>query len=126
MSQDHEDYELGRNVTHLFKSASKRETSVISVRLSGEEIKRLEELGRDNGKTVSQVIRDAIASYRVQRPEIVIGLSNGSTVIIGEPAEASGNARYEVVSSPPNRVSSKRRIRSNRRPRRTPPIAAGS
>ena len=96
MSNEHEEYELGRNVTHLFKSKSRKETSVISVRLTGEEIKRLEEIGRENEKTVSQVIRDAIAAYRVQRPETVVGLWNGSSITVGETAEVSSNAHSVV------------------------------
>lgn len=97
-------YELGQDVTHLATAGKRKETSVISVRLSGEEIKRLEELGRENGKTISQIIRDAIASYRVQRPEMVIGLWDGSTVTVGESEVASSSARSEVVHSTSNRI----------------------
>ena len=94
-------YELGRDVTHLVASGNKKETSVISVRLTINEIKRLEKIGRESDKTVSQVIRYAIAAYRIHRPETVVGLWNGSAVTVGEPEEASGNARCEVNYSDP-------------------------
>ncbi len=102
-------YELGRDVTHLVASGNKKETSVISVRLTINEIKRLEKIGRESDKTVSQVIRDAIAAYRIHRPETVVGLWNGSTITIGETVEVSSNARCEVVLSDSNRAPQKRR-----------------
>ena len=96
MSSEHEEVELGKNVSNLFRSKTRRETSVISVRLTGDEIKRLESIGRYSDKTVSQVIRDAISAYRVQGPETVVGLWNGLTVAVGDTQEASGNAQCEV------------------------------
>ena len=56
--------ELGENVTHLFKSDERKSTAILPVRLEHEEIARMERIGRDSGKTVFQVIRDAIAAYQ--------------------------------------------------------------
>ena len=58
-----EEFELGRNVTNLAKARGKKVTAVISVRLDMTDVGRLEELAGDSGKTVSQVVRDAIAAY---------------------------------------------------------------
>ena len=92
-------YELGRDATHLATASRKKETSVISVRLSNSEIARVEGIGRENGKIVSQVIRDAIAAYRAQGPRMVVGMWNGITVSMGEPQMVSGNACCDVVFS---------------------------
>ena len=92
--------ELGENVTHLATTSRKKDTSVVSVRLSGDDITRLENIARENGKTVSQIIRDAIASYRTHSPTMVVGLWNGSTVTVGQPDEISSSARCEVTYPP--------------------------
>ena len=66
MNDRYEECELGEDVTHLFKS-DKRTVSV-SVILDADDIAWLEKIGRENEKTVAQVIRDAIAAYRVEQP----------------------------------------------------------
>ena len=66
MNDRYEECELGEDVTHLFKS-DKRTVS-ISVGLDADDIAWLEKIGRGSGKTVAQVIRDAIAAYRVEQP----------------------------------------------------------
>ena len=59
--------ELGRNVTHLAKPDGRPGKAIVSVNLDYDDIVRLEEIGRGSGKTVTQVIRDAIAAYRVEK-----------------------------------------------------------
>ena len=54
MTTRDEEYQLGRDVTHLAKANDKRGTAVISVRLGATDIARLEGIGRESGKTVSQ------------------------------------------------------------------------
>jgi len=66
MNDRYEECELGEDVTHLFKSD--KGTVSVSVILDADDIAWLEKVGRANGKTVAQVIRDAIASYRVEQP----------------------------------------------------------
>ena len=68
MNDYDEQDELGRNVTHLFKSDLSDSVAVVSVRLDHSEVARLEKIGRETGKTVFQVIQDAIAAYQVEEP----------------------------------------------------------
>ena len=66
MNDRYEECELGANVTHLFKSDERKANAIISVSLEYDDIAHLEKIGGENGKTVAQVIRDAIAAYRVE------------------------------------------------------------
>lgn len=59
--------ELGRNVTHLAKP-DRPGKAIVSVSLDTSDIARLEAIGRESGKLVTEVIRDAIAAYRVEQP----------------------------------------------------------
>lgn len=59
--------ELGANVTHLAKS-DKKAVAIVRVRLDAKDIARLEAIGRESGKLVTEVIRDAIAAYRAEQP----------------------------------------------------------
>ena len=68
MNDYDEQDELGRNVTHLFKSDKRDGTAIVSVKLNYDDIARLEAIGRESGKLVTEVIRDAIATYRVEQP----------------------------------------------------------
>ena len=101
MTTGDEEYQLGRDVTHLAKANDNRGTAVISVRLGATDIARLEGIGRESGKTVSQVVRDAIAAYRVKRPALIVGFWSGSTVTLGEPEEFSGTVGWDVSYSDP-------------------------
>lgn len=89
MTNRNEDDELGRNITDVATTGNKRETSVISVRLTAAEITRLEGIGRESGKTVSQVVRDAIAGYQVKKSTMVVSMWSGSTITVGEIEEVS-------------------------------------
>lgn len=60
--------ELGRNVTHLAKPEGQPGNAIVSVSLDHSEIARLEGIGRKNGKTITQVIQDAIAAYQAEKP----------------------------------------------------------
>lgn len=91
MTSKDEEYELGKNITPLATTGTKRETAVISVRLITGDIARLEAIGRETGKTVSQVVRDAIAAYQVTYPTMVVSVWSGSKVTVGHPDEVSGN-----------------------------------
>ena len=64
MNDRYEECELGADVTHLFKSKERRAGVTISVGLEAEDLAWLEGIGRESGKTVAQVIREAIAAYR--------------------------------------------------------------
>ena len=96
---DYEEYELGRDVTHLATSGRKKDTCIISVRMAGSEIAKLEGIGRESGKTVAQVVRDAVAAYQVNRPMLMAD-ANGVTVSIGLHRNASHNALRQVTLFP--------------------------
>jgi len=91
MTSREQEYELGKNITPLATKGTKRETAVISVRLTTGDIARLEAIGRETGKTVSQVVRDAIAAYQVTYPTMVVSVWSGSKVTVGDAYEDSGN-----------------------------------
>lgn len=74
MNDYDEQDELGRNVTHLFKSDKRDGTAIVSVKLNYDDIARLEAIGRESGKLVTEVIRDAIAAYRVEQPAAPVEL----------------------------------------------------
>ena len=65
MNDRYEECELGEDVTHLFKSD--KTTVSVSVVLDAGDIAWLEKIGKANGKTVAQVIRDAITAYQVEQ-----------------------------------------------------------
>ena len=58
MSQQH-DYILGRDVTEQAKARESRGTVVVSFRISGDEFDALSDSADGQGKTVSQVAREA-------------------------------------------------------------------
>lgn len=74
MNDYDEQDELGRNVTHLFKSDKRDGTAIVSVKLNYDDIARLEAIGRESGKLVTEVIRDAIAAYLVEQPAAPVEL----------------------------------------------------
>lgn len=79
-----DEYELEQDVTPIAAGGEKKPTAVVSVRMTAGEIAQLERIGRESGKTVSQVIRDAVAAYRAHRPLLVID-ANGVTIATGQP-----------------------------------------
>ncbi len=81
---NHDDCILGKDVTNAAQAKGQRGTTVISVRLSTDEVARLEQIGRLSGKTISQIVRDAILAYELRQHEVTWSLPNGSVVSIGE------------------------------------------
>ena len=90
---------LGENVTQFAKAKSGKGTAVISVRLSTDDISRLETVGRASGKTVSQVVRDAIAAYEVRNHHLVVHVWSGSEM-------GTGDVRLRTRSASPDMISS--------------------
>ena len=98
MKERDEGYELGRDVTRLALAGGTRGNSaVLSVRLPASEIARLEKIGQESGKTLSQVVRDAVSVYRVQKPTAAIVLGNGVAFSMGKLDGVSVNAPREAV-----------------------------
>ena len=86
------EYILGENVTDLFLSKKPRETVVVSVRLPITDFKRLDKVINDSGKSLSQVVREAIALYteqstnRLSPPQFGMSLqpSEGGAFSVGQ------------------------------------------
>ena len=58
-----DDYTLGQEVTQMALGKKARETVVVSVRVSMEDFARLEKISIKAGKSISQVVREAVAKY---------------------------------------------------------------
>ena len=58
-----QEYSLGEEVTELAQSKKQQDTVVVSVRVSQNEFKRLEEMANQKGKSMSQIVRDAVSAY---------------------------------------------------------------
>lgn len=91
------DFELGRDVTAQAKTEGKRETVVLSIRVTGEELRRLETLARGSGKSVSQVAREALTAYtptasgsHATSVLTIAFSSTDSTARYGSPPQATG------------------------------------
>ena len=70
MNKNDEEVVLGKDVTQLFQAKTRKDTAVVSVRLSWDDIKSLEAIGSQEEKTISQVIRESISGYLNQpKPE---------------------------------------------------------
>ena len=95
---------LGDNVSQAARGKDRRDTTVISVRLSNDEVARLERLGLASGKTVSQIVRDAISAYEVRQHHVLVALPNGSVVAYG--AAQYGTFGYSSSEQePPDDIS---------------------
>ena len=95
---DYEDVVLGENVTKYAKAKAGKGTTVISVRLGTEEIARLEALGQTTGKTVSQVVREAIAAFEILNHRLVVHLWTGTEMGIGDIRLATRRASPDRMS----------------------------
>lgn len=61
--EDDGEYELGDDVTSLAAGKSAHPTAVLVVRLSLDELSRVESMSRETGETPSQMVREALANY---------------------------------------------------------------
>ena len=67
MSTDTEygdEYVLGEDVTDVALGKRRKETVVVSVRLTAEEFSRVERICDKTGRSMSQTIRDALTAYQ--------------------------------------------------------------
>ena len=79
MARLDDEYKLGKNVTEKFRGSPKGSV-VLSVRFSIDELKRLEALCQETGKTVAQVVRESVASYEPVDPQREAVLTIGNSV----------------------------------------------
>lgn len=84
------DYVLGKNVTEQLRAREVRDTVVLSFRLSSVDFDALSDLAESQGKTVSQVGREAVRASLIPSANLAgisaaIGLPDGATVYFGDP-----------------------------------------
>ncbi len=72
MNKNNEEYVLGQDITSIARAKNRKETSVVSVRLTGSEVTKLDSLSRQSMKSVSQIVKDAIAAYEVKQTTVVL------------------------------------------------------
>ena len=64
----HEEHTLGQEVTETALGKKANETVVVPVRLRVEEFTRLEYLSESSGKSIAQIIGDAVSACQVPSP----------------------------------------------------------
>ena len=91
-----DEYVLGRDVTHLFRSKQPSNSAVVSFRVSSDELRKLSLFAEREGKSISQVLRDAIAQMpaRQSAGRLALTCSGG-----GVAADASDRVSGEVAVS---------------------------
>jgi predicted DNA-binding protein len=97
MNHDHDEYQLGADVTSQARSKERRNTGVLSVRLPTSDIVAIETASEACGKTTAQVVREAIAAYLptlgfiLNQPSITITWGEGQSISTG-PARSPNRA----------------------------------
>ncbi len=91
--REESEYALGANVTKLASAPEKKDTGVLSVRLPVEDIAAVESVADRTGRTLSQVVRDAVVWYvhsGVWGSPTTISISSpGGTFTTGSPGQYS-------------------------------------
>jgi Ribbon-helix-helix protein, copG family len=84
---DEQEYVLGQDVTEAAASRTKGGTTVLSVRLTTEELAAIEAVANETGRTLSQVVREAIHSciqmVRNSQPMITVSIRDIHTTSFG-------------------------------------------
>lgn len=88
MNQNERDYVLGDNVTEQAKAQENRSTVVVSFRVSESDFDRLSSLAVSQGKTISQIAREALqkgiaSTARTTRMGGAISFVGGNMVSFG-------------------------------------------
>ena len=101
MMDERDDYVLGRNVT---KQALGEEelTSVISIRLSSEEMDAVNAVAEREGKTFTQVVREAIRQMNSAREPGLSGVMpffSGVSIRFVDPGAVQSILDYETTVS---------------------------
>ena len=102
-----DEYILGANVTELFRPKENRTTTIVSVRLSAPEWDIVSAIAERERKSVSQVMRDAIAQMRnapAADPRwVTAAFENGDSAYFGEgrplPTTAYGDSPCPPASA---------------------------
>jgi hypothetical protein len=84
---DEQEYVLGQDVTEAAASKTKGGTTVLSVRLTTEELAAIEAVADETGRTLSQVVREAIHSciqlVRSSQPMVTVSIRDVHTTSFG-------------------------------------------
>lgn len=96
-----EDYVLGRNVTEQLRAREVRDTVVLSFRLSSVDFDALSDLAESQGKTVSQVGREAVQASLIPSANLTgisaaIGLPHGAMAYFGDPWPCTYGSDFQV------------------------------
>jgi hypothetical protein len=105
MFADEEEFVLGEDITSLARAKGRKETVVFSVRLSREEFERLDAAAQMQGKTASQIAREAIRNVVVssnlsQQPSITVSFLGGGTTTTGGSFQTATASKTENFSDP--------------------------
>ena len=104
MSGKNEEYILGDDVTARAGAETRRGTVVLSVRVSVDDMSRLEKDSHRVGKSLSELVRDALRGY-IFRPEyeqsVAMVSSRYLNVSIGEFAQTSEAQEPERIGGLP-------------------------
>lgn len=114
---ERDDYVLGRNVTKQALGKEGLLTSVVSIRLSSEEMDAVNIVAEREGKTFTQVVREAIRQMNsAKRSEYAwispMSLSNGAWSEFGDPGavrDYKANLNWQLFTSGWERVNSEER-----------------
>ena len=102
MNDEHE-YVLGQDVTKAAESKNRSGSVMLSVRLSAEELAAIEAMADASGKTLSQVVREAVRNClqvaEKAQPVMTISVSGGMTMRTGAPRQAI-TVGYGVARNP--------------------------
>ena len=98
----HEEYALGQEVTEMALGKRSKETVVVSVRLPVDEFARLEKLSESSGKSMSQIVRNAVAAYQAPNPspvmEFMMNMSDSQGIIFAiGPVEYTSSSHHPII-----------------------------
>lgn len=108
MSAKQEEYALGDDVTSSVAAKPRTGTVVLSVRVRVEELAAIEAASRATGKSLSQLVRDAVSTYlHFQRTggHVVTISDRSRTTSTGQPGPLGKGTRYETISLPQELVT---------------------
>ncbi len=109
-----DEYTLGANVTELFRPKENRTTTIVSVRLSAPEWDIVSAIAERERKSVSQVMRDAIAQIASEKSTeprwVAAAFEGGNSTFFGEgrplPTGAFGAPNLYAYAESPASASS--------------------
>jgi predicted transcriptional regulator len=102
MDNEHEEYVLGPDVTPSAAARERRGTTVLSVRLAPDELAQLESVSRATGRTISQIVREALSSCiqlsRYAQPSVTLSVEGQSTVTTGTVLVSTKASKSETLA----------------------------